>query len=1012
MRHYFPNQFRKYYQIFYFFHFFLISTLNAELISLMKHGPNISLHEEDCEKILEKITECLLSKSNAEENFNLFCQYKLIEKIISLTKYNIKNINIIIIKNLGLLIPSIKYKKILYYFFSHDYINQIILNISASIEEQDIDFLSYYINFLKTIANKLDVNTLSQLFHKENNSFPLLDEASSFFNFNDVMIKNTARNIFLTIIKLNYEPVIQYICDIPRITDLLLLNDNIKSYIIYMTTININNINNNNFNDIELKLKEVEESLVDDILFIQDILSVALAKINYILINCLFSIPLQFLFNCILKHDKINIAFYILNLILKNIKNECVNNLIFFTLYSSQINQKINEFFKKQENQEICNILYLNKFISHHSGCLNLVFDEYLILVYNQNFLKSLRYIKKEEKVFEEIQEMANLIKENSDETVKDINAAIKILSEKLDKNNRLAQIIKKMESYHNLISRYTGINLGISRHETNFSFLKMINDNLLFYNNNENNLKNSININIQENIIKKEILDLINCDEENQYNYINQIFFILQIINSNKISSELKKFLCINKNIIETNEQNSCLDEPNEQGININNILENKLIFRNLRIKNGIDDIESDSSIPGKKRNDIIKDFFGISETKTDYDMLNNYFTNSLYEENNINNNQNINLIPKPVNNEVNDEMINYKNFHFNNKHMNKLLVKLNAKNLEENNYLNLQFHDDLLHKVIEALFNTNKIFSKIIYRLSLELIENLIFGVDINKIFIYRDKYKNIFIKKFTQILNDINGILLKSNSTKTKIYKFAYQYFEDCFIVNKKNSNLILNECISKYYTYFLLNIKNKKSPPNFNIIDIPNNEHENLQCLFQALIGLCDLKKLLGIDNNKINETNIQKNLLRNIEFPLRLIKTEYNVGNIINIKNLNPNVNPVPVMYKSKDIEFPNFFIFNYHNYLFVVSSLDKKEEIKKFFLIKYKLPLRQILAYPERGEPRTLILLNQNEIEATLFFEGVQEATYMKDNINNAIKLANLKEFSEVKKFINDLMKN
>ena len=92
--------------------------------------------------------------------------------------------------------------------------NQIILNISSSIEEQDIDFLSYYINFLKTIANKLDKNTLSQLFHKENNSFPLLDEANSFFNFNDVMIKNTARNIFLSIIKLNYEPVIQYICDV------------------------------------------------------------------------------------------------------------------------------------------------------------------------------------------------------------------------------------------------------------------------------------------------------------------------------------------------------------------------------------------------------------------------------------------------------------------------------------------------------------------------------------------------------------------------------------------------------------------------------------------------------------------------------------------------------------------------------------------------------------------------------------------------------------------------------
>ena len=97
--------------------------------------------------------------------------------------------------------------------------------------------------------------------------------------------------------------MIQYICDLPRITDLLLLTDNIKSYIIL-----INNIktNNNRYNA-ETRLKEIEESLVDDILFIQDILSVGIQKINYILINCLFSIPLQYLFNSILTHFNLRV---------------------------------------------------------------------------------------------------------------------------------------------------------------------------------------------------------------------------------------------------------------------------------------------------------------------------------------------------------------------------------------------------------------------------------------------------------------------------------------------------------------------------------------------------------------------------------------------------------------------------------------------------------------------------------------------------------------------------------
>ena len=979
--------------------------MNTELSSLLKQEKNIVSHEEECEKILEKITECLLSKENAEENFNLFCEYQIMEKIVSLTKYHLKNINIIIIKNLGLLIPSLQTKKILFYFFSNDYMNQLILNISASIEERDIDFLSYHINFLKTIANKLDINTLSLFFHKEYNSFPLLDEASAFFTFNDIMIKNTARNIFLSIIKLNYEPMIQYICDIPRITDLLLLADNIKSYLIYLTTINISN--NINISDVESKIKEVEENLVDDILFIQDILSLGIIKINYILINCLFSIPFQYLFNCILNKNRVNISFYILNLLLKHIKDETVNNLIAFVLCSSQIHNQINEYISNKENQEIYNILYLNKYLSHHSGCFNLLFDEYIILVYNQKFLKSIRYLKEEDKLFEEIKEISNYIKERSDEANKDVNLCNKIISEKLRKNDKLEQVIKKMEVYHNLISRITGINLGISRNEANFSFLKIIYDNFLYYNNNDGT-KNNINIIIQDNKIKKECLSLMDCNKnnsiENHYILLNQLFLLLHIINSNKISLELKRFMNINKPINEDKNKIKFENEHHDKGIGNKIVLDNKLFLRNLRMKNGFGFDENDSSISGKKRNDLIKDFFGISETKTDYDILNNYFTNSLYEESNLNNNIGIIMIPKPVNNKLNDDIINFKNFVFNNKNLNKLFTKYNSKKQEEKTDLNLKLHDELLQKIIDIIFNNNKLLCRIIYRLSFELIENLILGME-NANY-YTEKYKNIFMNKYTQILNEINAILLNSNSTKTKIYKFAYQYFEESYILNKKKFQTLLNESIINHFSYLLLNIKKDKGY--FDIIDNPKKEHENLQCLFQILIGLCDLKNMFGFNN----ENEKYKFLFRNVEFPLQLINSNLDKGKIINIKELNIKVSPVPVIYKSKDIDFKNFFIFNYQNYLFIVSPLNKKGEENQSFLIDYSIPLRQIIAYADRGEPRTLYLLNTNHIETTLFFEGVQEALNMKETINNAIKLTNLKEFSEVKSFINDLMGN
>ena len=424
----------------------------------------------------------------------------------------------------------------------------------------------------------------------------------------------------------------------------------------------------------------------------------------------------------------------------------------------------------------------------------------------------------------------------------------------------------------------------------------------------------------------------------------------ILQVINNDKISLELKKFLYLNKNkSIEEKEKDS-------------DIFDNKLILKNLKIKNVNEDNEENKCLlSSRKRNELIKDFFGISETKTDYDMLNNYFTKSISETNNSSNNNNISyaLIPKPNNNDINDDIINFRSFNFNNKNINKIFSKYNSKTPEEKYDNNINFHDELLQKIIDIIFNNNRILTRLIYRISFELIENLILGVD-NSNF-YKDKYKEIILKKYSQILNDLNTILLNSNSIKTKVYKFAYQYLEECFILNKNKFNFLLNDCLIKYSLYFLLKVNYKENKGCFDIFDYPKKENENLQCLFQALIGLCDLKYLFGF----INE-----------------------------------------------NIEQQNFFILVYQNYLFIVSPLTKKEEKSHSYFIEYKFPLRQILAYQDRGEPRTLYLLNKNEIESTLFFNGVQQATNMKDSIINTIKLSNLMEFSEVKKFINDLMES
>ena len=1007
MKIYSQKQFCKLYNIFIIFvACYNCRSLNDDLSKIIKQGKKIYEYESDCEKIIEKITELLLSGDKKEENFGLFCEYQVIEKIIALTKFNIKNINIIIIKNLGLLIPSLQDKKVLFYFFSNDYMNQIILNISSTIEEQDNDYLSYYINFLKTIANKLDIDTLSLFFHRENNNFPLLDEASWFFRCQDVMIKNTSRNIFLSIIKLNYEPVIQYICDLPRITDLILLADSVKSCIIAICD---KKTKNEYKKEEDGALKEMIENLTDDILFMQDIFSVGNLKINYVLTNILFNIPLKYLFNLILTKTNINIAFYILNIFFKNIKNECICNLISFVLYSSQIHIKIKEIISNQDPQEIYNLIYHNKIIFHNSYNNNLLFDEYIILVYTENFLKSLRYIKDNSKTYQEIKLASENIKSSSFEAKNYLLILQKIMTKNLRTKEEFKRIIKKMEAYHNFISRTSGINIGISKKEANYSFLKIVYDSIIAYKNTE--LKN--NINFQDNIIKKECLYFLESKIDDEYHsaFINQIFLILQIINSDKISSELKKFLFLNKYIFNNNNNNNdkiikkysyssddeILDGTKsnfQSGKNKHKTIDTELMDGTSEFKNKDNNgyIYNDDNM----RINVIKDLFGISENQTEYTSI-------------FNNEDKLStlILPMPVTHEeikelnketqllINNQVMYYEDMNFDNINLNKLLYIYNSKIADENN-LNLKSMEKCLDKIIYIILGEKKILSNLGYRLSFELVENLLASFIKNKSII--EKYTNLLREKYVQIYQQIHDKLINSKSIQNKIYKYSYQYLEQAYELNKTKFINIMDECYKNDYYYFIFG-KKKEDNSNFDIYDFPTKDNETLQCLFQLLIGIYDL--ILVIDKfknkDKISDINNSKLLLRNKEFPLKFLG-----------KKVNSQTNKIHIKYSSKNINSEHFFLSIEHNYVFILDYTNEGT-----FNIIVKFPLRQIIVYIDRGEPRILNLSNcQKKEEIFITFDNAQIASKMKEVISNHIKQSMIMEFSAVNNFINSLKLN
>ena len=122
-------------------------------------------------------------------------------EFIQLANQNNRNINLEIIKSFSVLILNIKNPQTLYFFFSNNFINQIISN---NYEKYDDDFIFYYINFLKSLTMKIDNTTIQFFFNSKYNTCSLLLSALRYYNYPDTMIKNTVRSVILNFLKRKY----------------------------------------------------------------------------------------------------------------------------------------------------------------------------------------------------------------------------------------------------------------------------------------------------------------------------------------------------------------------------------------------------------------------------------------------------------------------------------------------------------------------------------------------------------------------------------------------------------------------------------------------------------------------------------------------------------------------------------------------------------------------------------------------------------------------------------------
>ena len=199
--------------------------------------------EEDYKINLEIIIESIqileeyLLYGEKEENqiLDLFCEYNFID-ILKIFTFGTKDKEIIsqIIKTLSALIKDISKETVFYYLMSNNFINNIISRCFGLVKN-DKNFLIIYINFLEVLSTKMNINTVQFLFQEEKGRFPLLDQTIKLYNYPDDNIKKITKNIIIRIMKIEYKPLIKYLCELPSISYFCFLSCQLKDDIINLS---------------------------------------------------------------------------------------------------------------------------------------------------------------------------------------------------------------------------------------------------------------------------------------------------------------------------------------------------------------------------------------------------------------------------------------------------------------------------------------------------------------------------------------------------------------------------------------------------------------------------------------------------------------------------------------------------------------------------------------------------------------------------------------------------------
>ena len=772
-----------------------LKKLSLRFHTILQEAKKLDIYTKEITALLDELTEFLIhGDKNDQELIDVFISLNFLYDILCMLGKMNTNINIQIIKFFSVLMTNLSEKNFNYFLFNCDYINQIIF---SSRETIDGDYLYYYINFIKALLFKINKENLKYFFHEDSYTFPLLVNCLKFYHHPDSMISNTVRTIILFILRMKNKQCIDYMCNLPMI-----------SYFVFITCRLRDEIKTLNKKITRGKSESssiLHERICNDILYFQDIFSINIEKINFILTNCIFHFLIlptlcnsliikpeetkkytmmevsndfgffdytknllremhkgsnNLLKDCISK----DLALYIFNLFFKYIKYETFLNALISILFLPKIHYKILEKLKNPVKD-----LFNYKGDFEPKAKNKFYLEKFIIENYTPPYMRGL--LSTPRKIFLDLNKIEKKLQEKCQLAKVECNLNMSVpygFYMELINDYFSRSGLRECKNYHQTISEATGIQCGLSFHDDRKCILYLLNKNLKY-------IKNDFSFDKVKNKYFDNIINRSFMDEFREckilylllmYNYLFD-----QILSNNIISKELLAHVEL---------------------LNPNEIHKNK--------KSNIEEEDVDSIL---KVGDLIK---SNEESKKN--------------KNNINKNINFSNISK---------VMYYKDF------------SITEFNLYSNAILSKYFHNvqkeynSTIFGVILTFLNSGDVLRPEIYLFLTKLINDLIVYEDNNKkhLLKLRDYHvtiiKNIFKRNVENIIKRMNKIEISEDDLK-KIFEFfpdkkeegenkfaeyeliIHDFMEDClFLMNKKHDekDKTYNE---KLGLYNKLNIEN--------------------------------------------------------------------------------------------------------------------------------------------------------------------------------------------------------